>query len=127
MGLGVVHFMGVLLEPIMRPVFNVPGTGAFVMAMGYTSGAPIGTMLSVELRKKNLCTRMEAERLMSFTNNSSPLFIFGAVAVGMFNNPALGLILAFSHYSANLIGEYCFVFSVRGSSKDQRYRQQKGP
>ncbi|NLK01004.1 MAG: sporulation integral membrane protein YlbJ [Clostridia bacterium] len=127
MGLGVVHFMGVLLEPIMRPVFNVPGTGAFVMAMGYTSGAPIGTMLSVELRKKNLCTRMEAERLMSFTNNSSPLFIFGAVAVGMFNNPALGLILAFSHYSANLIvGILLRFFGERDHQKINDIDNKKG-
>lgn len=28
MGLGVVHFIGVLLEPLMRPLFNVPGVGA---------------------------------------------------------------------------------------------------
>ncbi|MDO9573402.1 MAG: sporulation integral membrane protein YlbJ, partial [Candidatus Contubernalis sp.] len=41
MGLGVVHFMGVLLEPLMRPVFNVPGEGSFVMAMGLASGFPI--------------------------------------------------------------------------------------
>jgi len=102
-GLGVVHFMGVLLEPVMRPLFNVPGSGAFVMAMGYTSGAPIGTMLSVELRKRNLCTRTEAQRLMSFTNNSSPLFLFGAVSVGMFHNPALGIVIALSHYTANLL------------------------
>ena len=34
MGLGVVHFMGVLLEPFMRPLFNVPGAGSFVLAMG---------------------------------------------------------------------------------------------
>ncbi len=29
MGLGAVHFIGVLLEPLMRPLFNVPGVGAF--------------------------------------------------------------------------------------------------
>jgi hypothetical protein len=39
-GLGVVHFLGVLLEPIMRPLFNVPGTGSFVLAMGLASGFP---------------------------------------------------------------------------------------
>ena len=102
-GLGVVNFLGVLMEPIMRPLFNVPGAGAFVMAMGYTSGAPIGTMLSVELRKKNLCSRIEAQRLMSFTNNTSPLFLFGAVSVGMFHEPTLGITLALSHYAANII------------------------
>lgn len=31
MGLGVVHFIGVLLEPLMRPLFNVPGVGAFAL------------------------------------------------------------------------------------------------
>jgi len=31
MGLGVVHFIGILLEPLMRPVFNVPGIGAFAI------------------------------------------------------------------------------------------------
>ena len=51
-GLGVVNFLGVLLEPVMRLLFNVPGAGAFVLAMGYTSGAPIGTLLTVNLRKK---------------------------------------------------------------------------
>lgn len=102
MGLGVVDFMGVLLEPVMRPLFNVPGSGAFVMAMGYTSGAPIGTILTVDLRKKNLCTPQEAQRLMSFTSNTSPLFLFGAVSVGMFHNVSLGLTLALSHYLANI-------------------------
>lgn len=28
MGLGVVHSLGILLEPLMRPLFNVPGIGA---------------------------------------------------------------------------------------------------
>ncbi|MGB9905563.1 MAG: sporulation integral membrane protein YlbJ, partial [Desulfotomaculales bacterium] len=54
------------------------------------------------LRKEGLCTRREAERLMSFTNNSSPLFMLVAVAVGMFNNPQLGPLIAAAHYTANL-------------------------
>lgn len=103
MGLGVVNFMGVLLEPVMRPLFNVPGAGAFVFALGYTSGAPIGTILSVDLRNKNLVTQGEAQRLMSFTSNTSPLFLFGAVSVGMFHNVSLGITLALSHYAANIV------------------------
>lgn len=102
-GLGVVNFIGVLLEPVMRPLFNVPGAGAFVVAMGYTSGAPIGTILSTELRKKNLCTHREAQRLMSFTSNTSPLFLFGAVSVGMFHDVSLGITLALGHYLANIL------------------------
>lgn len=114
MGLGVVSFMGVLLEPVMRPLFNVPGSGAFVFTMGYSSGAPIGAILSADLRKKNLCSRGEAQRLMAFTSNTSPLFLFGAVSVGMFHNAALGLTLALSHYLANItIGLVMGAFSRR--------------
>ncbi|NLZ28538.1 MAG: sporulation integral membrane protein YlbJ, partial [Firmicutes bacterium] len=82
-GLGVVHMLGVILEPIMRPLFNVPGAGSFVLAMGLASGFPIGALLTTKLREQNLCTRIEAERLLSFTNTADPLFMFGAVAVGM--------------------------------------------
>lgn len=102
MNFGVVHFMGVLLEPVMRPLFNVPGPGSFVMVIGYTSGYPIGSMVTAKLRAEGLCTRIEGERLMSFTNNSSPLFMLVAVAVGMLGNQQLGLLIAGSHYLANL-------------------------
>src|SRR5690625_3087885 len=40
-GFGVVTFIGALFEPIMRPIFNVPGLGSFawflVMASSYRS------------------------------------------------------------------------------------------
>lgn len=105
MGLGVVHAMGVLLEPFMRPLFNVPGAGSFVMAMGLASGYPIGAILTAKLRKQNLCTRVEAERLYSFCNTADPLFMIGAVAVGMFGIVELGVVISVSHYiSALLVG-----------------------
>ena len=36
--IGVVKFIGVILEPLMRPLFRVPGIGGFVWAMGMASG-----------------------------------------------------------------------------------------
>lgn len=103
MGFGVVHFLGVLLEPFMRPVFRVPGPGAFVMAMGLASGYPIGAKLTARLREQGLVTRTEGERLASFTNTADPLFMFGAVAVGFFHDVSLGVTIAIAHYSASLL------------------------
>ncbi|MGI6686167.1 MAG: sporulation integral membrane protein YlbJ [Bacillota bacterium] len=102
LGLGVVHFISILLEPVMRPIFNLPGSAAFVVALGYSSGFPVGATLTTSLRKENLCTRLEGERLLSFTNNASPLFIFVAVSVGIFQEPSLGILLAAAHYLSNL-------------------------
>ncbi|NLG32410.1 MAG: sporulation integral membrane protein YlbJ [Syntrophomonadaceae bacterium] len=101
--LGVIHLLGVMLEPIMRPLFKLPGSSSLVIAMGFTSGFPIGAVLTKKLYEQKLLTADEAERLVSFTNNSSPLFILGAVGVGMFGYAPFGYLLAASHYISNLI------------------------
>lgn len=105
MAFGVVHFIGVLLEPLMRPVFDVPGVGAFALAMGITGGYPIGAKITASLRRKGLCNQIEGERLASFTNTADPLFMSGAVSVGMFQSPELGGIISGVHYiSAVIVG-----------------------
>jgi sporulation integral membrane protein YlbJ len=103
MGFGVVHFLGVLLEPWMRPIFRVPGVGAFVMVVGLISGNPLGAKLTAHLREQKLISREEGERLICFTSTASPLFIFGAVAVGFFENASIGIILATAHYGSSII------------------------
>ncbi|MDQ0155895.1 sporulation integral membrane protein YlbJ [Robertmurraya andreesenii] len=100
-GFGVVKFVGVILEPLMRPLFRVPGVGGFVWAMGMASGYPAGAKLTARLRQEEQLSKVEAERLVSFTNCSNPLFIFGAVSVGFFYNAKLGIILAAAHYLGN--------------------------
>ncbi|PLT27694.1 sporulation integral membrane protein YlbJ [Peribacillus deserti] len=100
-GFGVVRFIGVLLEPFMRPLFRVPGVGGFVWAMGMASGFPVGAKLTARLRQEGQLTRTEAERLVAFTNCSNPIFIFGAVSIGFFYNTRLGIILALAHYLSN--------------------------
>lgn len=110
MGLGVVHFIGTLLEPLMRPIFRIPGMGAFAIAMSLSSGYLTGAIVTAKLRKDGMCSRVEAERLLSITNVSNPIFIFGAVSVGMFHSPQLGLVLALSHYSSCILVGLIFRF-----------------
>ena len=98
MGLGVVHFIGVLLEPLMRPLFRIPGTGAFAVAMGLASGYPIGAKITGQLRREGLCTGPEGERLIALANTADPLFMVGAVAVGMFGLEEIGWTIAAAHY-----------------------------
>lgn len=103
LGFGIVHFIGTLLDPIMRPLFRVPGVGGFVMAMGYASGYPIGAKLTTRLRSQQLITREEAERLVAFTTTSDPIFLIGAVSVGFFGRADLALTLLTAHYGTGLL------------------------
>lgn len=103
LGLGVVHAMGVMLEPIMRPLFNVPGCGSFVLAMGLASGYPIGAVLTGNMRRDSMINKYEGERLVSAANTADPLFMSGAVAVGMFNNVTLAPLIMAAHYMSALL------------------------
>ena len=40
LSMGFVRFLGVLLEPVMRPLFRLPGEAGFAVALGFTSGFP---------------------------------------------------------------------------------------
>ncbi|TGB05495.1 sporulation integral membrane protein YlbJ [Halobacillus salinus] len=102
-GFGLVHGLGALSERLMRPLFNVPGCGGFVWVMGMASGYPAGAKWTADLRKNGQVSRAEAERLVAFTNASSPLFIFGAIAVGFFHSAKLGFLIALCHYGGNFL------------------------
>lgn len=103
LGLGIVHFLGKLLDPLMRPLFRLPGIGGFVVAMGYMSGYPVGARLTSQLWEQRLITRNEGERLVAFTTTSDPIFLIGAVSVGFFHNVALAPVLAAAHYGSGFV------------------------
>lgn len=107
-GLGFVNFMGTLLEPVMQPLFGVPGHGSFALMAGLTSGYPVGAKVTGDLRAKNQITKHEAQRLLSFTNNSGPLFILGAVGVGLFKSITAGYFIMTIHYGAAIINGLLF-------------------
>ncbi|MFT8317231.1 MAG: sporulation integral membrane protein YlbJ [Sporolactobacillus sp.] len=101
-GFGVVRFAGVLLEPIMKPLFKVPGIGGFVLMMGMVSGFPAGARITSRLYQEKKLSRTAAERLSSFTNFSNPLFLFSVTAVDFFGQPSLGILFAIAHYAGNI-------------------------
>lgn len=103
LGFGIVHLFGALLDPLMRPLFNIPGSGGFVAAMGYVSGYPVGAKLTAKLREQGMISKVEGERLVAFTTSSDPIFLLGAVSVGFFHDASLGLILALAHYGGGFI------------------------
>lgn len=107
-GLGFVNFLGVFLEPIMYPLFGVPGQGGFALITGLTSGYPMGAKITGDLRQHGEITKEEAQRLLSFTNNSGPLFVIGAVGIGLYQNPRIGYFILLIHYLAAIINGLVF-------------------
>lgn len=111
----IVSFLGRFLNKFMRPLFNVPGEGSFALIMGIISGYPVGAKIVSNFKKQGICTEVECERLLAFTNNSGPLFIIGTVGVSLFSSSSIGIKLFIAHFiSCILVG---FLFRWWKSSK----------
>lgn len=106
----IINQIGYILNPIMKLLFNISGQGGFAFIMGIISGCPIGAKISAEFRQNNICSKEECERLLSFTNNSGPLFIIGTVGITMFNNINIGILLFITHILASITVGIIFRF-----------------
>lgn len=97
--------LGKILSPLMRIIFNLPGISSLAIILGMTGGYPIGAKVTSDLLKEKSITKEDANHLITFVNNTGPLFILGAIGIGIYKNTYIGLLLLISHYiSALLIG-----------------------
>jgi sporulation integral membrane protein YlbJ len=86
------------------------------VALGFVGGYPVGARTALSLYEKGLCTKTEAERLLSFCNNSGPAFILGVVGAGIFSSSRVGLLLYLTHAAASLCVGVLFRFYKRGEA-----------
>lgn len=86
------------LRPITHYLFHCSGGAGLVFLISIVSGYPVGAKVTSELYKQRLITQAEVMRINAFASTSGPLFIVGAVGVGMLHSHAIGLILLISHY-----------------------------
>jgi len=104
------YILGKILTPFMKPLFNVTGEGSLALILGSISGNPVGAKTICNLKKEHSISKVEAERLISFCNNTSPLFILGTVGISLFKDKHIGTILLFSNIIASFLVGLCFRF-----------------
>lgn len=116
------YILGKLLNKLIKPIFNLPGESVIAIILGTISGYPIGAKVVCNLKNQKIITKIEAERLIAFTNNSGPLFILGTVGITLFHNKHLGIILLISHIFSSLTVGYLFRFWKR-NKLDVNFRE----
>lgn len=126
----IINLLGKLLNRYMKPFFNIRGEGAFAFIMGIISGYPVGAKIASNFRQNNICSKEECERLLSFTNNSGPLFIIGTVGILMFKNTTIGILLFITHLLACITVGFIFRYWKKNKNtfstvSSGSYNQQK--
>ena len=112
--LGLIRGLGRLMEKFMVPLFRVGGACAGAFVLGIVGGYPVGARTAISLYQKGQCSKVEAERLLSFCNNSGPAFILGVVGAGIFSSSSVGLWLYCAHVAASIIVGIVFRFYSGG-------------
>lgn len=104
------YILGRIFNRFMKPIFNIQGEGSFAFIMGIISGYPTGAKIACNFRVNHVLSKVECERLLSFTNNSGPLFIIGTVGISLFGSSTIGLLLFSTHILACLTVGFLFRF-----------------
>ncbi len=101
---------GAWLSPSLRGLmclFHLPGTAGAALLLGLVGGYPTGAKAAADLYRQGDLTRQEAERLLTFCNNSNPVFLVSVLG-GIFGGFSAGLALWLIHVLSALLTGLCF-------------------
>lgn len=85
------------LSFISKTFFKTPSISIYTFIMSVLSGYPVGSKMVADLYLQGKISKEDAFKMTSFCSTSGPMFIIGAVGIGMFKNVYVGYILFFSH------------------------------
>ncbi len=98
------------MEKLTRPfqkfsstLFKTPPISIYAFTMAVLSGYPVGSKLIADLYMQGKITKKDAFKMTSFCSTSGPMFIIGAVGIGMFQSARIGYILFLSHALSALL------------------------
>ena len=101
------------LAGFMEPLFRLPGAASSALLLGIVGGYPIGAATAAQLHRDGTLTQDEARRLLTFCNNSNPVFFLSVLGVGIFGSVRAGVWLWLIHLLSALLTGLLF----RGDGK----------
>nr|WP_288555205.1 nucleoside recognition domain-containing protein [uncultured Mediterraneibacter sp.] len=113
-----------ILKPILCPIFHVSENGSFAILCGFLCGYPMGAKVIASLCREQKLSRSEGQYLLSFCNNTSPMFLLNYVILSALHLPGKTRIILL----LSLASPVCISFFTRFlffESKTHRFRFHK--
>ena len=85
----------------------------FPFVMSVLSGYPMGAKIIGDMCRSGRTDIREAKRLVSFCSTSGPVFMIGAVGIGMLGSQQAGVIVALAHYAGAVCNGVLYTFVFR--------------
>lgn len=97
-----------IISPVLCRFFRVSPYGAFAVLTGFLCGCPMGGKVTADLMKKGCISEKESRYLLSFCNNTSPMFIISYIIWQNLKCPEITLPLLAITLSAPVLLSFFF-------------------
>ncbi len=107
--LGAAKYLGKVLSPVFKPLFNINEHGASAFLLGALCGFPVGARTAAALYEQGKLDRKQLTHVLCFCNNPSSAFVISAVGISLFGSRAFGIAL----YVITLVSSLVIGFALR--------------
>lgn len=101
--IGIPDFLGSKFNKLFKVLFKSSGFSSFVFFMSMLTGFPSSAKYINDLINNKKIDNNEAEKILTFTFFSNPLFIINTVGTTFFNSKKLGFAIFIAHLIGNII------------------------
>ena len=77
----VTKYINRFFKPLFGIIFGVSAEGSYPILIGFLAGCPVGAKTTAQLYKNKDIGREEAQYLLTFCNNLSPMFLIEFIGV----------------------------------------------
>ncbi|EOS79860.1 sporulation integral membrane protein YlbJ [Dorea sp. 5-2] len=105
---GAIDVISRIISPVLCRLFCVSPFGAFAVLTGFLCGCPMGGKVAADLLRERRISEKEGRYLLSFCNNTSPMFIISYIIWQNLNCTAMTLPLLFLTLSAPVLLSFLF-------------------
>jgi len=78
-----------IVKPFVQRLFRVSDYGCYAIFVGFLCGYPMGAKVAADLIQTEKISQKEGQYLLSFCNNTSPMFIISYIVMQNFKNESL--------------------------------------
>ena len=100
---GLIDILAFLFKKIINKLFNVSENASFVIFFSMFTGFPSSAKYLKNLLDLNYISLEDANKIISFTHFSNPLFIINVIGNTIIGNKKIGFLILLSHYLSNFI------------------------
>lgn len=112
---GLIDFISVITSKISKVLFDAGNYGAAAFILGIIGGYPAGAECIARLYSSGKCNSDEAERMLSFCNNTGPAFPVVFIGITLYNDYKIGLTL----YILQVLSAIIIGFAMRFTKKQK--------